>query len=332
MFEDIGWKSSGSRIVREMALVLFLVLYFFLTITTQSLGENIHNEFQGIYLTLHHVHGFNSSTPLFDLLAHDQVQVQAIEYRLTSITISKSSVSSEYSFEPRRTNRDRQDNQGLFGKFTKLMGMARNKHSMFYQLSSKYGMSMFSYCLPTSTSTGTFTIRPSASKAYVFTPMITGPRDPSLYFLRLTGITVDSIPLKVSPLLYKTPTIIDSGTIITRLPVKVYESLQEAFVKNMMSKRYKQAPSYSILNTCFKANGKSMTIPEVSIIFSGGARLKLGTDNIVIQVEDDIKCLAFASNGATNGISIIGNRQQESSAVVYNITNSRIGFASRGCN
>ncbi|KAF6145688.1 hypothetical protein GIB67_028909 [Kingdonia uniflora] len=297
MFEDTSWKSIGSRIVREMVLVLFLVLYFSLTITTQSLGENIHNEFQGIHLTLHHVHGLNSSTPLFDLLAHDQVRVQAIEYRLGSITISKSSVSSEYSFEPWRTNQDRQDNQGLFGKSTELVGMARNKHSMFYQLSSKYD-----------------------------------PRDPSLYFLRLTGITVDGIPLKVSPLLYKTSTIIDSGTIITRLPLRVYEALQEAFVKNTMSKRYKQAPSYSILDTCFKANGKSMTIPEVSIIFSGDARLKLGADNIVIQVEDGIKCLAFASNGATNGISIIGNRQQESSAVVYDVTNSRLGFAARGCN
>ncbi|KAF6148333.1 hypothetical protein GIB67_025552 [Kingdonia uniflora] len=226
----------------------------------------------------------------------------------------------------------RQDNQGLFGKSTKLMGMAHNKHSMFSQLSSKYGMSMFSYCLPTSTSTGTFRIGPSASKAYVFIPMITDPRDLSLYFLRLTGITLDGIPLKVSPLLYKTSTIIDSGTIITHLPIRVYEALQEAFVKNIMSKRNKQAPSYAILDTCFKANCKSMMIPEVSIIFSGGARLKLGADNIVIQVEDDIKCLAFASNGATNGISIVGNRQQETSVVVYDITNSRIGFATRGCN
>ncbi|KAF6165477.1 hypothetical protein GIB67_028036 [Kingdonia uniflora] len=297
MFEDIGWKRNGSRIVREIVLVLFLVLYFFLAITAQSLGESIHNEFQGIHLTLHHVHGLNFSTPLFDLLAHGQVRVQAIEYRLGSITISKSSMSSEYSFEPRCTNRDRQDNQGLFRKFIKLVGMARNKHSMFYQLSSKYGMPMFSYCLPTSTSTRTFTIGASASKAFIFTLMITDPRDPSLYFLRLTGITVDGIPLKVSPLLYKTSTIIDSGAIITGLPVKVYEALQEAFVKNMMSKR-----------------------------------LKLGADNIVIQVEDGIKCLAFASNGETNGISIIGNRQQESSAVVYDITNSRIGFTARGCN
>ncbi|KAF6138389.1 hypothetical protein GIB67_030133 [Kingdonia uniflora] len=226
----------------------------------------------------------------------------------------------------------RQDSHGLFGKSTKFVGMACNKHSMFSQLSSKYGMSMFSYYLPTSTSIGTFTIGPSPSKAYVFILMITNPRDPSLYFLRLTGITVDGIPLKVSPLLYKTSTIIDSGTIITRLPIRVYEALQEAFVKNMMSKRYKQAPSYSILDTCLKANGKNMTIPEVSIIFSGGARLKLGADKIVIQVEDDIKCLAFASNGATNGISIVGNRQQETSVAVYDATNSRIGFAARGCN
>ncbi|KAF6142295.1 hypothetical protein GIB67_040002 [Kingdonia uniflora] len=455
MFEDIGWKSSGPRVVREMVLVLFLVLYFSLTTTTQSLEENIHNEFQGIHLTLHHVHGLNSSTAFFDILARDQVRVQALEYRLGgSITISKSSVSiplnpgapieignyyiklglgtptkyytmifdtgsaltwlqcqpckiychpqigpifnpsssSTYKFVPCDApvcndlesatlnapscttsnicsyeatygdgsysigylNRDMltfetgrgtkgltfaeyiygcgQDTQGLFGKSAGLVGMARNKLSMFSQLSSKYGMSMFSYCLPTSTSTGTFTIGPSASKTYVFTPMITDPRDPSLYFLRLTGITVDGIPLKVSPLLYRTSTIIDSGTVITRLPIRVYEALQEAFVKNMISKRYKQAPSYSILDTCFKANGKSMTLPEISIIFSGGARLKLGADNIVIQVEDGIKCLAFASNGATDGISIIGNRQQETSAVVYDVTNSRIGFAARGCN
>ncbi|KAF8391723.1 hypothetical protein HHK36_024032 [Tetracentron sinense] len=223
-----------------------------------------------------------------------------------------------------------QDNEGLFGQAAGLIGLGLNKLSMMAQLSSKYGY-VFNYCLPTSGSTGWLSIGLSSFKPslYKFTPMIKDSRDPALYFLRVTGITVAGKALGVSASVYRNPFIIDSGTVITRLPMTIYTALQGAFVKRMG--KYPKAPAYSILDTCFKGSAKGMLVPEIGMVFQGGAELMLGGVNSVIEVDAGITCLAFAGSSSSNGIAIIGNRQQETFRVAYDVSNSRIGFAAGGC-
>ncbi|KAF5181382.1 Aspartyl protease family protein [Thalictrum thalictroides] len=178
--------------------------------------------------------------------------------------------------------------------------------------------------------------------------MIKDPDNPSLYFLQWTGMTVSGKPLAgVSISQYQsTPTIIDSGTVISRIPVNIYEPLRDAFVK-AMSTRYPKAPSYSILDTCYytKPRKTAMTngrkkegtmkiligVPEVSMIFQGGAELKLRPQNVLIELENGVSCLAYAANYATNGLAIIGNTQQKTFRILYDVTNSKIGFAAGGC-
>ncbi|OMO70872.1 Peptidase A1 [Corchorus capsularis] len=227
-----------------------------------------------------------------------------------------------------------QDNEGLFGKSAGLLGLARDKLSMIAQVSSKYGFS-FSYCLPTATaSSGGFLKigkNPSVvTSSFKFTPMVKDPRESSsLYSLRLAAITVAGFPLRVSAAEYKVPTIIDSGTVITRLPLSLYSALQSAFVK-IMSKKYAQAPAFSILDTCFKGNVKAMTsgVPEIAMVFPGGAALRLSASNMLIQAGDGVTCLAFA---ASSEITVIGNHQQQTFEVAYDVANSRIGFAANAC-
>ncbi|CAJ1962801.1 unnamed protein product [Sphenostylis stenocarpa] len=230
-----------------------------------------------------------------------------------------------------------QDNQGLFGKAAGIIGLANDKLSMLGQLSNKYG-NAFSYCLPTSFSqhssspSGFLSIGTSSltSSTYKFTPLLKNPRIPSLYFLDLTTITVAGKPIVVSASSYNVPTIIDSGTVITRLPEAVYNALQKSFV-TIMSKKYAQAPGFSILDTCFKGSVKGMsTVPEIEMIFHGGAGLPLEPHNSLIEIEKDLTCLAFARS--SNPISIIGNYQQQTFKVAYDVANSKIGFAARGCN
>ncbi|KAK9135076.1 hypothetical protein Syun_014406 [Stephania yunnanensis] len=221
-----------------------------------------------------------------------------------------------------------QDNQGLFGSSAGLIGLARNKLSILAQLSSKFGYA-FSYCLPSSSGSGSLSIGTSSFNPalFRFTPLLTTPLDSTLYYLRLAAITVAGKPLSiVTPAQYRGPTIIDSGTVITRLAAPVYAALKDAFVKAMGSK-FQGLPPYSILDTCFK-RGMAVAVPEVRLVFEGGAELKLGHPNVVLEVEKDIACLAFA---ATTGISIIGNRQQQTFTVAYDVANSRIGFAAGGC-
>ncbi|XP_027368587.1 aspartyl protease family protein At5g10770-like [Abrus precatorius] len=232
-----------------------------------------------------------------------------------------------------------QDNQGLFGRAAGILGLANDKLSMFSQLSNKYGYA-FSYCLPTSFSApnssreGFLSIGSSSltqSSSYKFTPLLKNPKLPSLYFLDLTTITVAGKPLGVASSSYNVPTIIDSGTVITRLPLAVYTALKKAFV-TIMSKKYSQAEGLSILDTCFKGSVKDMsTVPEIQMIFRGGAGLPLKVHNTLIEIEKGVTCLAIAGSPAANNIAIIGNYQQQTFKVAYDVANSKVGFAAGGC-
>eukprot|EP00262_Sarcandra_glabra_P003537 TRINITY_DN14273_c0_g1_i1.p1 TRINITY_DN14273_c0_g1~~TRINITY_DN14273_c0_g1_i1.p1 ORF type:complete len:460 (-),score=-10.75 TRINITY_DN14273_c0_g1_i1:234-1613(-) len=224
-----------------------------------------------------------------------------------------------------------QDNEGLFGRSGGLIGLARNKLSMLAQLSTKYGFA-FSYCLPTPAATGTLSFGQSSYNptAFKFTRMYTDTRDPTLYFLRLTSIIVAQKALPISMAQYtSTPTIIDSGTVITRLPSTIYTALQGAFVKAMS--RYTRLSAYSILDTCYKGSAQAMSVPEVRLLFEGGSELKLEPWNVLIDVDQGVTCLAFAASSGSGGVAIIGNRQQLKFRVVYDVTNLRIGFAAGGC-
>lgn len=225
-----------------------------------------------------------------------------------------------------------QANGGLFGQTAGLIGLSRNKLSLLSQLSLKYGY-VFSYCLPTPTATGILSIgrmEYDDPSTYTFTGMYSDPRDPSLYFVRLISITVDGVALSASVWSYvRSPTIIDSGTLITRLPPAVYTALREAFERAMA--RYERAPRFSLLDTCYKGSGGVMSVPEVRLVFEGGSDLKLEPRNVMYDVGNGVSCLAFAPNGGSDGLSIIGNLQQQTFRVVYDVTNSIIGFAAGGC-
>nr|AFK48193.1 unknown [Lotus japonicus] len=154
---------------------------------------------------------------------------------------------------------------------------------------------------------------------------------PTLYGLDLTAITVGGKPLGLAASSYKVPTIIDSGTVITRLPMPVYTALKNSFVR-IMSKKYAQAPGISILDTCFKGNVKEMSeVPEIQMIFGGGADLPLKAHNTLIELDKGVTCLAIAGSSENNPIAIIGNYQQQTFKVAYDVANSKIGFAAGGC-
>ncbi|VAI85430.1 unnamed protein product [Triticum turgidum subsp. durum] len=219
-----------------------------------------------------------------------------------------------------------QDNEGLFGRSAGLIGLARNKLSLLYQLAPSLGDS-FSYCLPTTASTGYLSIGSYNPAEYSYTPMVSSSLDASLYFVSLASMSVAGSPLAVSPSEYGSqPTIIDSGTVITRLPMAVYTALSKALGAAMGGAP--RAPAYSILDTCFKGQVSTLRVPAVDMAFAGGATLKLAPGNVLIDVDESTTCLAFA---ATDSTAIIGNTQQQTFGVVYDVAQSRIGFAAGGC-
>lgn len=224
-----------------------------------------------------------------------------------------------------------QDNEGLFGRSAGLIGLARNNLSMLYQVAPKLGSLSFSYCLPTPKSTGFLSLGPYADVAasrVSYTPMAPSDLDPTLYFVRLARVAVAGTPLDLAPEEYAAlPTILDTGTVITRLPRGAYAALSKA-VAAALKGRARPAPAYAILDTCFRGRAGALGVPEVELAFEGGATMRLPAENVMVDVDSRTTCLAFAP---ASRVAIIGNRLQQTFRLVFDVARSRIGFAAAGC-
>ncbi|RWR95095.1 aspartyl protease family-like protein [Cinnamomum micranthum f. kanehirae] len=226
-----------------------------------------------------------------------------------------------------------QDNDGLFGETAGLLGLGRGPISIVSQTVGDY-CQVFSYCLPSSSSSegyltfGTEAISPGVN----FTSLVTNPNAPSFYFLELIGISVGGSDIGIPPSTFSSPgTIIDSGTVITRLQPDAYSALKSAFQKGMSN--YTMAPAYELFDTCYNFTGlDTVSVPTIKLRFSGGVDVDMTIYGIFFVVSQSQVCLAFAGNKNPESISIIGNRQQRTVAVVYDVAGGRIGFGANGCN
>ena len=227
-----------------------------------------------------------------------------------------------------------QYNRGLYGATAGLLGLGRNPLSLISQTAQKYGK-VFSYCLPSSSSsTGylTFGNGGGVNKEVKFTPSLPNPDYPSFYFLNMVGISVGGQKLPIPLSVFSTGgTLIDSGTVISRLPPKAYSIMQKAFTELMT--KYKRVDGVSILDTCYDLSEyKVVQVPKMVLYFSGGVEMDLIPQGILYAVKASKVCLAFTGNSDDADVGLIGNVQQKTFHVVYDDAVGRVGFAPRGCN
>ncbi|KAK1260557.1 Aspartic proteinase nepenthesin-2 [Acorus gramineus] len=128
-------------------------------------------------------------------------------------------------------------------------------------------------------------------------------------------------------------TIVDSGTVITRLPQRAYNALRKAFRAAMSG--YPEAPGDAMFDTCYdfsKYVGKDMKLPSVTLHFKGGVDLEVDETGI-LTVESGVSqvCLAFVANEAATDVVIIGNTQQKRAEVVFDVGKGRVGFRPGAC-
>jgi hypothetical protein len=225
-------------------------------------------------------------------------------------------------------------NNGLFGKTAGLLGLGRGKSSLTVQAQYRYG-GAFAYCFPalSTGTTGYLDFGPGASPANArVTPMLVD-NGPTFYYVGITGIRVGGKQLSIPESIFSTSgTIVDSGTVITRLPATAYKALSTAFTAVMAARGFKTAPAYSILETCYDFTGVSeVTLPTVTLVFKGGACLDVDGSGILYAISEAQVCLAFASNGDDDSVSILGNTQQKTYGVVYDIGKKTVGFAPGAC-
>ncbi|PIN13926.1 Aspartyl protease [Handroanthus impetiginosus] len=224
-----------------------------------------------------------------------------------------------------------QDNEGLFGKTAGILGLGRNPISVISQTAQKYGK-YFSYCLPSTPSQiGYLTLGKNRVSGNVkFTPF-DNSQGPTFYSINILSITVGGRQLPIKQSVFKTSgCIIDSGTVITRLPPTAYATMRTEFKKQMS--KYKTAPAFAILDTCYDLSGyTTITIPVISFTFSGNVKVNLAPSGILFAASATIVCLAFAPNRNASDVGIFGNTQQKTFEVIYDVAGGKLGFGPGAC-
>ncbi|KAF3792338.1 hypothetical protein EJ110_NYTH00500 [Nymphaea thermarum] len=128
-------------------------------------------------------------------------------------------------------------------------------------------------------------------------------------------------------------TVLDSGTVITRLPPPAYSALRSTFRAFMAQGKYPNAQPFYRLDTCYdQSSYTTVEVPTIAFHFQGGSDLVLNSANILIAGSGRSHvCLAFAGNIKVEDAGITGNWQQQTTLVVHDIPNSKIGFVQGAC-
>jgi hypothetical protein len=234
------------------------------------------------------------------------------------------------------------DDAGVFGEVDGLFGFGRGEASVSSQAAAANGGAGFSYCLPSSSSTVGYLAFGAAAAATApanaqFTAMVPG-QDESCYYLNLTGIKVGGRAVKAPPSAFAPAegTIIDSGTAFSRLPPLAYARLRSAFRRAMAKHGYRMAAAPpEPFDTCYDFAGHdTVRVPSVQLVFDdGAAAVDLHPSGVLYAWNEAsrVLCLAFAPNPDETTLGVLGNVQQRTLTVVYDVGNRKVGFAAKGC-
>ncbi|PAN24552.1 hypothetical protein PAHAL_4G232600 [Panicum hallii] len=219
------------------------------------------------------------------------------------------------------------DQEGSNDKYDGLIGLGGAPESLVVQTSSVYG-SAFSYCLPAQNSEAGFLAlggAPSANTSgFLFTPMRV--EEATFYVVTLTGVSVGGKQLDIPPVVFSHGMIVDSGTVITELPHTAYAALRSAFRSAMSA--YPLLPPSEDLDTCYNLTGFSnVTVPTVALTFDGGATMDLDVPNGILLEG----CLAFQEAGPDDFPGILGNVNQRTFEVHYDVSHGKVGFRAGAC-
>ncbi|KAF8654960.1 hypothetical protein HU200_061392 [Digitaria exilis] len=208
-----------------------------------------------------------------------------------------------------------------------LIGLGGGVQSLVSQTAAIFGPA-FSYCLPGPLSPSGFLtlgVSTTSNSNFTTTKMFRISEIPTFYFVLLRGIRVGGTPVDVSPSVFAAGSVVDSGTIITRLPPTAYAAMSSAFRDGMQD--YPRAKPLAILDTCYDfSNLTTVSMPAVELVFDGGAVIDLDYDGIMV-----FDCLAFAPNEDDSSAGLIGNVQQRTFEVLYDVGRSTMGFRAGAC-
>lgn len=218
-----------------------------------------------------------------------------------------------------------------FGSADGLLGVGQGGPYSLVSQTITHFAKVFCYCLPKSDSSSGYILLGMEAletcQTATSTPLKMDPKRPSFYFVNLIGITIGGMRIEVSS---PWKTIMDSGTVISRLPSPVYTSLCSEFMK-FMSKSYSVAPGTELLDTCYNVGSGDVPVPKIGLEFED-VNVDLDPSALLWRKSDSVVCLAFATNdNVVDGLTIIGNHQQRTLNVLYDIQEKKVEFGVGDC-
>ncbi|CAI0387421.1 unnamed protein product [Linum tenue] len=212
-----------------------------------------------------------------------------------------------------------------------IVGLGGGAASLVSQLGSTTG-GKFSYCLASfgDDKPSTLTFGQSAAvSGGVSTPLLTDPRNPTFYFLRLDAISVGTKKIAFTGASGGGGggnIIIDSGTTLTIVPKGVLSELADAVSSQVSGGTPVQVQG---LDTCFEVEDSgSFEAPTLTMHFDGGADVELKTGNTFVEAEENVVCLAFAGSAS---LAIYGNVAQQNFRVGYDLKGETLSFEPADC-
>ncbi|XP_027365187.1 aspartic proteinase nepenthesin-1 [Abrus precatorius] len=230
-----------------------------------------------------------------------------------------------------------EDNEGDgFEQASGLVGLGRGPLSLVSQLKEP----KFSYCLTSMDDSKTSLLllgslaSVNGTQAAVTTPLLKNPIQPSFYYLSLEGISVGDTRLSIEKSTFDLGedgsggVIIDSGTTISYIEQKAFDALKKEFISQTQLPVDKSGSTG--LDVCFTlpSGSSQVEIPKLVFHFKGGD-LELPAENYMIGDSNlGVACLAM---GASNGMSIFGNVQQQNILVNHDLEEETISFIPTSC-
>ncbi|KAF5742457.1 putative Aspartic proteinase nepenthesin-1 precursor [Tripterygium wilfordii] len=218
-----------------------------------------------------------------------------------------------------------------------LLGLSRGPLSLLSQTQNLY-KSIFSYCLPSFKSlnfSGSLRLGPVGQPIRIkYTPLLKNPRRPSLYYVNMVGIRVARKVLDIPASVFAfnpttgAGTIIDSGTVYTRLVQPAYIAVRDEFRRRI---RNATVTTLGGFDTCYSG---PIVAPTITFMFAGDVNMTLPIDNILLRSSaGSISCLAMAAapDNVNSVLNVIANMQQQNHRIVYDVANSRLGIARELC-
>uniref|UniRef100_A0ACD5XWS1 Uncharacterized protein n=1 Tax=Avena sativa TaxID=4498 RepID=A0ACD5XWS1_AVESA len=208
------------------------------------------------------------------------------------------------------------------------MSLGGGTQSLLAQTAHAFGYA-FSYCVPQSSATGFLSLGGpvDGASSFVTTPLLGNAEfiNPSIYLVRLQGINVAGRRLNVPPVVFSGGTVMDSSSIITQLPPTAYRLLRRAFRRAMIA--YPRRDPMANLDTCYDLGGyTNVTVPAVSLVFEGGAVVKLDPPAVLLE-----GCLAFTPINTDFALGFMGNVQQQTQEVLFDLVAGVVGFRRGAC-